>query len=515
MSRSLANIFDMVDKNPVVYDVLLPEFIGKIMDFPHGYTLLIKGDAGTGKSTFAMEVCMQYLDQASTIFVSTRTNLDDLAAQYASFVQKVGKDTIKDLAGVGLSDDKLKLKQIDVDADSFLNIFFDFEKVLKEIAEKNTISREGGESQRKIIVIVDSIEKMIESIRKRKGGTTEAMVYETLVEYARKYAFKLFIVAETAQKSANDYLVDGVVTLYMDVGTIPDRVMRTMAVQKLRNMNIDQQVIVFSLYQGRFRAMPHLKPRITISTVDQQVHAIHNLMDGNQLSQLFFINLLQARNLFVDLDTTSNTVLTMMQVSFAVVAMLNKIPVFLVAPVELNIPRFLKALISVFGEEHVRKYIKIGFLPKQRVVADWNPDSLLSSQSSDFLEEMRINKGLLEEMRRASSTKSILAIVPLDSVYLNYQHKSLTKIFQHARDDIFTDADTILWTNLGLEHDEPECKSFVESVSSRVLFTLKGLQVAKTQILYWMKLPRPAYCLVPLFVEKPFKLNKLDIIPLV
>jgi KaiC/GvpD/RAD55 family RecA-like ATPase len=503
----------MVDKNPIVYDILLPEFIPKIMDFPYGYTLLLKGAAGTGKSTLAMEICMQYLDQSSMIFLSTRSNLEDLSAQYAAFVQKVGKDTIKDLNAVGMSEEKLK--QINIDADSFLNIFFDFEKVLKDIAAKNAVAQQQGAPQRKTIVIIDSIEKMIESIRKKKAVSSDALIYETLVEYARKYALKLFIVAETAEMSPNDYLVDGIITLYRDIETIPDRILRTMSVQKLRNMSIDQQVIVFTLYQGRFRTMPNLKPRITILPIDQQVHAIHSLMDGNQFSQLFFINLFQAKNLFVELDSMANSVLTMWHVIFTVVALLNKIPVFFVAPTEMNIQRFVKALISVFGEEHVRKYFRLGFLPKPRVAADWNPDYLLVSQSNDFLEELRSMRGAFEEMRKVSSNKAILAIVPLDSVFLNYQHETLPKVYQHARDGIFTEADTILWTNLALEDNDPLCTRFVDSVSSRVIFAMKGVQVAKTQILYWMKLPRPAYCMVPKFVDKPFKLEKLDIIPLV
>jgi hypothetical protein len=118
-------------------------------------------------------------------------------------------------------------------------------------------------------------------------------------------------------------------------------------------------------------------------------------------------------------------------------------------------------------------------------------------------------------MRKVSSSKAILAVIPLDSVFLNYEHEMLSKVFQHARDVVFTDADIILWTNLALDNNDPLCTRFIESVSSRVLFAMKGVQVAKTQILYWMKLPRPAYCLVPKFVDKPFKLEKLDIIPMV
>ncbi|MEX2718739.1 MAG: RAD55 family ATPase [Candidatus Sigynarchaeum springense] len=502
----------MVDKNPIVYDILLPDFIPKIMDLPHGYALLIKGDAGTGKSTFAMEICMQYADQSSIIFVSTRTNLEDLGTQYATFIQKVGKSSIKDLATVGMSDERLKL--LDVATESFLNLFLDFEKILKEISEKNRLLVEKGGTPRKTIVIIDSIEKMIESIRRRKAATTDSMVYETLIEYARKFSLKLFIVAETAQKTPNDYLVDGIITLYRDIQSVPDRIVRTMEIQKLRNMSIDQQMIVFTLYQGRFRAIPNLKPRITILPIDQQAHALHGLMEGNQLSQLFFINLFQAKNLYVDIDAFGSSMLTMWQVICTVVALLNKIPVLFIAPVEVNLQRYVKALSGAFGEQYIRKYFKIGFVPKPRVAADWTPDYLLVSQSNDFLEEIRAVRNELQTMRGISSSKAVLAIIPLESVFLNYQHETLPTVFQHIRDGIFTEADTILWTNLSHEETDPLYARFVDSVFSRVIFAMKGVQIAKTQILYWMKMPRPAYTLVPKFEDKPFKLLKLDIIPL-
>ena len=372
-----------------------------------------------------------------------------------------------------------------------------------------------GVTQRKTVVIIDSIEKMIDSIRKRKGTTTDSMVYETLVEYARKFSLKLFIVAETAQRTPNDYLVDGVITMYRDIQTIPDRILRTMEIQKLRNMVIEQQVIVFTLYQGRFRAIPNLKPRITILPIDQQVHALHGLMEGNQFSQLFFINLFQAKNIYVDIDAIGSAILTMWQVIFTVVALLNKIPVLFIMPMEMNLQRFVKALKSAFGEEHVRKYFKIGFVPKPRVAAEWTPDYLFVSQSNDFLEEIRTVRNELEAMRNVSSSKAVLAIVPLESVFLNYRHESLPTLFQHARDGVFTEADTILWTNLSPEEKDPAYARFVDSVYSRVIFAMKGVQVAKTQILYWMKMPRPAYTFVPKFEDKPFKLLKLDIIPLV
>jgi KaiC/GvpD/RAD55 family RecA-like ATPase len=503
----------MVDKNPIVYDIMLPDFIPKIMDLPHGYALLIKGDAGTGKSTFAMEICLQNLDRASMVFISTRTNLEDLATQYATFTQQIGKGNVKDLAAVGMSDDNLKM--LNVDADSFLNLFFDFEKILKDLAAKNEPAGNEASPSRKSIVIIDSIEKMIESIRKKKAATTDTMVYETLVEYARKYSFKLFIVAETAQKSANDYLVDGIVTLYRDIETIPDRLVRTMTVQKLRNMSIEQQVIVFTLYQGRFRTIPQLKPRVTIMPIDQQVHAIHGLMVKNQLSQMFFINLFTAKHIYLEIDATANSVLMLWNVIFTVVALLNKIPVLFIATGELNVDRFVKALTTDFGEEHVRKYFKLGFVTQSRSTPDWTPDYIISSQSGDFLDELRGTMPTLELLRKTSSNKGVLVILPLDSIFLKYKHDTLPNLVENlSREKIFGDNDVILWTSLSLREPNPLYTRFVENISSRIMFAMRGIQVSKTQILYWMKMPRPAYGLVPKFIDKPFTLERLDIIPL-
>jgi KaiC/GvpD/RAD55 family RecA-like ATPase len=519
MSRSLANIFDMVDKNPIVYDIILPDFIPKIMDLPFGYALMIKGDAGTGKSTFAMEICMQNMDQANLIFVSTRANLEDLKTQYAGFAEKMGDNTIKDLGSIGFSEDKLKL--LNVDADSFLTIFHDFEKLIKGfMVQDATASAEGTDDSvpgKKIIVIIDSIEKMIESIKVQRSSTSEVMVYETLIDYTRKYGLKLFIIAETSDKSPNDYLVDGIVRLSRDIQTIPDRILRSMEVQKLRNIKIEYQMVLFTLYQGRFRTFPAMKPKLSILTIDQKVKAMFDMMSNSQtgqLSQMFFVNLLQARRLFIDMESDSNEILMFWHVIFIVVALLNRVSVLYVPPAELNVQRLLKALKTAFGEDYLRKYFKIGFFPGTST-PQWVPEYMLMSQSKDIVEEFRLVKPVLESMRKVSSNRGNLVIMSLSSIFIKYNHDNLPSVYQTLlSENLITDEDCLLASNLSFREMDPLHIRFAESFSSRILFTMKGIQRAKTQILYWVKLPRPAYVLVAKYSEKSmFGVDRLDIIP--
>lgn len=494
----------MVDKNPIVYDIILPDFVAKIMDLPFGYTMNIKGDAGTGKSTFAMEVCMQNLDRAALVFVSTRANLQDLKTQYTAFVQKMGQAKIKDLDTLGMTEDKLKL--LNVDTDKLLNIFFDFEKIIKDINAK---------PNQKIIVVIDSIEKMITAIKKREPLTTDVLVYETLISYARKFSLKLFIIAETSQKSQTDYLVDGIVTLYRDIQTVPDRILRTMEVQKLRNIVIDQQVILFTLYQGRFRAIPYLKPRLALLSADQKVKTMYDLMVRNQLSQMFFVNLFQAKKIYTEITSDSNEVLILWHVIFVVVALLNKISVVYMPPADMNVGRFLKALKTAFGEDLLRKYFKVGFFPSPKT-PEWMPEYMLTSQSDDILEEFRVARPALESLRKVSGMRGNLVIMPLDSIFIKYNHDTLPGFFQNLqREGILVDEDCLLATNLLTKEMDPLHVRFAESFSSRILFTMRGIQVAKTQVMYWVKLPRPAYALVPTMNEKAiFTIDKLDIMPI-
>ncbi|HME54547.1 MAG TPA: gas vesicle protein GvpD P-loop domain-containing protein [Candidatus Lokiarchaeia archaeon] len=518
MSRSLANIFDMVDKNPIVYDITLPEFITKIMDLPFGYALLIKGDAGTGKSTLAMEICMQNMDSANLVFVSTRANLEDLKAQYTGFAEKMGEGKIKDLEGIGLSSDKLQL--LNVDNDSFLTIFHDFEKVIKGFLENDLetlIEDPNGDKRPKIIVIIDSIEKMIEAIRQKRASTTDMMIYETLLDYTRKYGLKLFIITETSDKSPNDYLVDGIVTLSRDIKTVPDRILRSIEIQKLRNINIDQQMILFTLYQGRFRTFTALKPKLSILSIDQKVKTIHDMMtDGQsgQLSQMFFVNLFQAHRIFLELEPESNEILMFWHVICIIVALLNHISVVYIPPAEQNVQRLLKALKVAFGDDYLRKYFKVGFFPTTST-PQWIPEYMMMSQSKDILEEFRAVKPVLDSMRKNSTLRGNLVVLPLDTIFIKYNHDNLPSVYQTLlHENILTDDDCLLATNLAFREMDPLLVRFAESFSSRILFTMKGIQVAKTQVLYWVKLPRPAYVLLAKYFEKAtFGLNRLDIIP--
>lgn len=519
MSRSLADIFNLVDKNPIVYDIILPEFIPKIMDLPFGYVLLIKGDAGTGKSTLAMEICMQNLDRANLIFISTRANLEDLKMQYAGFVDKVGDGKIKDLDSIGLSEDKLQL--LNVDTDSFLTIFHDFEKIIKNILAKDqegsSEDPDDSKHETKIIVIVDSIEKMIDAIKQKRASTTDMMVYETLIDFSRKYGLKLFIIAETSDKSPNDYLVDGIVTLSRDIKTVPDRILRTMEVQKLRNIVIDQQVILFTLYQGRFRTFAVLKPKLSILSIDQKVKAMYDMMSNGlsgKLNQMFFVNVFQARRIFLELEPESNEILMFWHVIFIVVALLNRICVFYLPPAELNVQRLIKALKAAFGEDYLDKYFKIGFLPVTRT-PQWVPEYMITSQSKDIIEEFRTAKPVLESMREYSSLRGNLIILSLSSIFMKYNHDNLPNVYQTLLyENILTDNDCLLATNMSFKEMDPLLIRFAESFSSRILFTMKGIQIAKTQVIYWVKLPRPAYVLLAKYSEKTaFGLDRLDIIP--
>ena len=502
----LSRIFDMVDRNPIKYDVKLPEFVGKILDLPFGYVLLLKGEAGTGKTTFAMEISNQYIKRSNIVFLSTRTNIYEFKNQYPDFSNFLGHAALKDLESVNLSEESLRL--INIDSENFINVFREFEKLVVSLVKKN----ENEDKKRKTIIIIDSVDKLVDVIMAKNKMITKTIIFETLISLTRRLGLKLILISETSEKSSDDYLVDGIITLSRDLTKIPDRLLRVLEINKLRHISVDQIKILFSLYNGNFYAIPALKPSLTLYSINRQIKKLTKILEKNPINQAFFINLLQAKKLCLDFDTQSNAILSLMHYLFICTCLLNKISVFYVAPPDYDFVEAAKAMLDVFGEEIIQNHFRMGFYPKME--DDVLPEHVLYSQNDSIFKELEANKFAIENLRIQSSNKTVLLVLPLDHIFNNYQHQNLYKLFQYIYEkEIITYKDPLLVSQLSFPAMDPEQRRFVDSFSSRIMFYMKGLKVYKTQLFYWVKLPRPAYALYPRLGKRD-QFESIDMLPI-
>ncbi|MFX0102996.1 MAG: RAD55 family ATPase [Candidatus Hodarchaeota archaeon] len=509
MSRSLAKIFDMVDNNPFEYEIIFPGWLKKIFELEFGYVLLVKGDAGTGKTTFAMEVCIEKMKDSRIIFLSTRSNIAEFKRQYSWFIEEVGGDKVKDLDSIEISEDKMKM--LNIDSNMFFRIFMEFENLIKSYKEEE--NAEKGEKKGETLVIVDSIEKIYEIIKKQNVLMTETAILESFITLARRYGLKLILISETAEKNKDDYLVDGIITLEKDYSAVPDRILRYMKVDKLRNIDYEQQIILFTLYQGRFRALPGQKPRITLLPPHKRIKYFHKVYDGKLLNQYFFMNLLNAKKLHLDFESQIGDVLNSIHLIFIINCLLNRKHVFYMCPPENMILEIAEELSKIFGEEFLNDYFRIGYLPRTSLKGNTS-DLVLSSQSKNIFEELKSAKNVLDNFRSQRNYSGTLVVMSLDYIFHSYDKHDLPTLLPFLfNEGVLTGDDVLLASSVRYNDMDPQYMRFCESFSSKILFYMRGIQFAKINVVYWVKMPQTAYALFPVY-DKGFKIDRVDFLPL-
>lgn len=222
-----------------------------------GHTLLIKGNAGTGKTTLALEI-LQCHESIDLVYFSTRTPPNILYEHYPWLKNKIvlGPDELQFLETRQESPERL------------LNILRD--QLLK---------------MERSFVVVDTWDALAaEMDYKEKLRTAKAIIMTTYGTNGRT-----ILLEETEETSFLDFLVDGVVCLTsMDVygeseeGRVHEdrlerRSIREIELKKFRGIKISNKRYLFSLEGGRFRSFPpynedlSLKPEKIVDLANNRI----------------------------------------------------------------------------------------------------------------------------------------------------------------------------------------------------------------------------------------------------
>ncbi len=509
VSRSLLKIFDLVDKASYDIPVTLPDFIGKIMDLNFGYVLLVKGAPGTGKTTLSMETCSFMREQhkdATIVFVSTRSTLEEMKEQYMMFMQRVDSSKIADISEL---DTKVKEPRLlDISNKYPVGILWALEKLLKDEQDK----RDPGSKH--VLLVIDSVEKIIEALNRENPGLTRVNAYEALISYARSWKLKMVLVSEESACSEQDYLVDGIVKLNLDTSMVPEKFVRYMDIMKLRHVEFQHPRILFSLYKGRFRSLPPTNPRLSLLPLDQRFKEVHDMLLGNLQNQGFFANLMLAKHLCLEVEPHGNDLIYFSHMVFINVGLLNKMSVFYVSPLDMDVRRFLKGMERSFDKATLQQRFRVGFVSPS-TINEWAPDYAVISRSENILEEMRQARPIIEDLRNNSN--GCVIILPVDAIFMQYEKKTLLSLFSMLLSEkIVNDQDVLLITSLASNETDPAYARFFETFSSRILFFMKTARLANQQLMYWVKLPRMAYAInghYDLAAKVP-RVDRLDILPI-
>lgn len=204
----------------------LPPELVEALSSDRGFSLLIKGAPGTGKTMLALEILKEFGD-SNGVYLSTRVSPSSLYEQFPWLEDSVPPLNIIDATKLYVS------AEAPFGIQSFPEILY---------------SRL-GKIKRPATIVIDSWDAVIAQVEdERRIIALEAAIAE-LVRQAR---INLVLVSENLETGTLDYMVDGIVVLRSF--DIDYRRMRELEIKKLRGVRIKQHKYPFTLHGGRFRS---------------------------------------------------------------------------------------------------------------------------------------------------------------------------------------------------------------------------------------------------------------------
>lgn len=233
-----------------------PNEIFDALNQPYGYILLIKGQAGTGKTTLALEL----LHNVQTpLYVSTRINSSLLYKQFPWIRTTLPETNIIDATS-------LEFGASPLEESNFLQTF-----KLQNLPDFVKILYSKINSTKNSTIVIDSWDALAflgESLWKESS----LMLSNYLLELARKSNYNLILILETQDVTPLDYLVDGIACLEKKL-IYDDRRIRYLYLNKLRGIQINHPAYLFTLHQGRFTCfeptnLNNITPSVNINTLE-------------------------------------------------------------------------------------------------------------------------------------------------------------------------------------------------------------------------------------------------------
>ena len=248
-----------------------------------GKSLAVKGNPGTGKTTFCLELASQMIGIQPVMYLSSRFTDEPLKDQFP-FIEEVSYrfDPAKYAAHKTLkyvnTDHLEKLEKSMEEKTSMGRIVFDISEVLPEL---NSIYKFVDKNiDLGPIVILDSIEALAE-----KYGMEADYLFSVLQnDIVEKSGAGIIMVLESTGNERLEYYCDGVISLKSE--PIANYITRSMKIEKLRGLSIGSiPVFSHSLLNGRFNLFPHLdvqypKVQVPMEKSEEPTFNFINIGDG-------------------------------------------------------------------------------------------------------------------------------------------------------------------------------------------------------------------------------------------
>lgn len=220
------------------------------------YSLLIKGDAGTGKTTLALTLLLALGIKRNCLYLSTRISPEKLFKHY-SWVEKYF-DLSKKL-------DLNDISELATDIATFVDARLDepsslYERITNELMDIKSP-----------IIIIDSWDA-ISFFMDKDSLVNNARVLQTWRERARA---KLIFVSENPEDKTLDFLVDGIAILKKEY--VDNRILREITFTKLHGIKIRRPSYLFTLHDSIFRSYDPYKPNdLIFSKVERHIETLES-----------------------------------------------------------------------------------------------------------------------------------------------------------------------------------------------------------------------------------------------
>ena len=256
-------------------DTNIPDEIKEFFRMDGSRSLLIKGPAGTGKTTLALQIMEDLGKPESSFYLTTRVSDEALFQQFPWLKEEEIKRKIVDAGKILLESLYGRKKRIypiipEEDAEKIESA----KKFLKDINTERTPPEKADRTwlnkvfakygripeieytydridsilPEKAMIVIDSVEGLTHRHR-TDAEDFITMLQKDLVENSNT---DVVFVLEKEEAPELEYLVDGVVSLsHMEIDT---KRIREISLDKLRSIEIDQPKYIFTLNNGKFRS---------------------------------------------------------------------------------------------------------------------------------------------------------------------------------------------------------------------------------------------------------------------
>ncbi|MHA1271476.1 MAG: RAD55 family ATPase [Candidatus Helarchaeota archaeon] len=224
----------------------LPLELIKFLNLPFGFSLLVKGMAGTGKTSLALTILKESLKgNHLPVYISTRIMPNLIKLQYPWIKDYLDKIQFIDASNVDLMMPSQNTMKSIKNKLRFQNTPEFFIKIF-----------EFTENIENCTIVIDSWDAVTETI-KYSNPSDHNQIEPILTELVRQHNFKMILVLENFQDTFMDYLVDGVIIL--NNKRYQNRRVRTIEIQKIRGVKNAQPEYIYSLNNAQFKYFPPFK----------------------------------------------------------------------------------------------------------------------------------------------------------------------------------------------------------------------------------------------------------------